>query len=108
MICTLTALVVISTNVHSGAFFTEAFGASANDSAVALGVFADNLGITGKVIFSIILPLFAFTTILAWSYYGEKATEFCFGWLKNGGKKVAVIVFKIIYVLHKIRFFCAV
>ncbi|MCR4616368.1 MAG: alanine:cation symporter family protein [Clostridiales bacterium] len=99
VICTLTALVVISTNIHSGVFYTEAFGASANDSAVALSVFSDNLGIAGKIIFSIILPLFAFTTILAWSYYGEKATEFCFGWLKNGGKKAAVIVFKIIYVL---------
>ncbi|MBR6692918.1 MAG: alanine:cation symporter family protein, partial [Clostridia bacterium] len=32
-----------------------------------------------------ILPLFAFTTILAWSYYGEKAVEYLFG--EKHGKK---------------------
>ena len=98
VICTLTAFVVISTNISSGAFYTDAFGEAANDSAVSLGAFSQNLGITGTVIFSIFLPLFAFTTILAWSYYGEKATEFCFQWLPRKGQKVAVIIFKLIYV----------
>ncbi len=98
VICTLTALVVISTNISSGAFYTDAFGEAANDSAVSLGAFSQNLGITGTVVFSIFLPLFAFTTILAWSYYGEKATEFCFQWLPRKGQKVAVIIFKLIYV----------
>lgn len=98
VICTLTALVVITTNISSGAFYTDAFGSSANDSAVALGAFSQNLGTAGSIIFSIFLPLFAFTTILAWSYYGEKATEFCFQWLPDNGKKAAVIVFKLIYV----------
>lgn len=42
------------------------------------------------------MPLFAFITILAWAYYGEKATEFCFRWLGDKGKKAAVTVFKII------------
>lgn len=98
VICTLTALVVLTTNISSGAFYTEAFGANANDSAVSLAAFSQDLGTTGSIIFSIFLPLFAFTTILAWSYYGEKATEFCFQWLPEKGKKIAVIVFKLIYV----------
>ena len=37
------------------------------------------------------LPLFAFTTILSWAYYGEKSFEFIFG------KKYSII-FKILYV----------
>ena len=53
----------------------------------------------GTVCFAIILPLFAFTTILAWSYYGEKATQFCFGKLGEKGQKIAVTVFKIVYVV---------
>lgn len=99
VICTLTALVILSTNIKSGAFFTAEFGASASDSAVALGAFVSNLGIVGKVVYSLILPLFAFTTILAWSYYGEKATEFCFNKLGKNGQKLAVLVFKSIYVV---------
>lgn len=98
VICTLTALVVITTNISSGAFYSETFGANANDSAVSLGAFSQNLGVTGSIIFSVFLPLFAFTTILAWSYYGEKATEFCFQWLPRRGQKIAVVVFKFIYV----------
>lgn len=98
VICTLTALVVITTNISSGAFYSETFGANANDSAVSLGAFSQNLGVTGSIIFSVFLPLFAFTTILAWSYYGEKATEFCFQWLPRRGQKIAVVVFKLIYV----------
>ncbi|MDE5563798.1 MAG: alanine:cation symporter family protein, partial [Oscillospiraceae bacterium] len=51
------------------------------------------------VIFASILPLFAFTTIIAWSYYGEKATEFCFQKLGSKGKHTAVTVFKVVYIV---------
>ena len=64
-----------------------------------MSAFAQNLGITGGIVFSVFLPLFAFTTILAWSYYGEKATEFFFQWLPEKGQKTAVVCFKVIYVL---------
>ena len=107
VICTLTALVVLTTNVANGAYQSGAFfgafdGATfkvANDSATALSAFTQNLGITGGIVFSVFLPLFAFTTILAWSYYGEKATEFFFQWLPEKGQKTAVVCFKVIYVL---------
>ncbi len=98
VICTLTAFVVLTTNIHSGAFFNGSFYAM-QDTPAALSAFSQNLGTPGSIIFSIFLPLFAFTTILAWSYYGEKATEFCFQWLSEKGQKVAVFVFKLIYVL---------
>ncbi len=98
VICTLTALVVLTTNIHSGAFQSGAFYAG-GDSATALAAFSQNLGFTGAIIFSIFLPLFAFTTILAWSYYGEKATEFFFQWLPKKGQQAAVVAFKVIYVL---------
>ena len=97
VICTLTALVVLTTYISSGAYADGSFFAL-EDSAAALGAFSQNLGVFGSVTFSIILPLFAFTTILAWSYYGEKATEFCFGWLSEKGQKIAVICFKVLYV----------
>lgn len=98
VICTLTALVVLTTNIQSGAFQSGAFYAG-NDSATSLAAFAQNLGAFGSLTFCIFLPLFAFTTILAWSYYGEKATEFFFQWLPKKGQQVAVVVFKTIYVV---------
>lgn len=95
VICTLTALMFLTTfDVTNEAVV------GADDSAVALQIFSENFGTFGIICFAIILPLFAFTTIMAWSYYGEKAAEFCFKWVKSDKKrKNAVLVFKIAYVL---------
>ena len=93
IICTFTALMMLTTvdvNLLTGA---------EGDTATALAMFSDNFGAFGTITFSIILPLFAFTTIMAWSYYGEKATAFCFQWLGEKGQKISVVVFKVLYVL---------
>ncbi len=97
VICTLTALVILTTNISNGSYASGAFFGM-GDSEASLNAFSQNLGAFGATVFTVILPLFAFTTILAWSYYGEKAIEFCFKWSEKG-KKASVIVFKIIYIL---------
>lgn len=89
VICTLMALVYLTT----GAFGqTDASGNLIDGVPLAIIAFDKDLGIVGRVIFSIILPLFAFTTILSWSFYGEKAVEY----LSN---KVGVIIYKIVYLI---------
>ena len=93
IICTFTALMMLTT------VDVSALTGAEGDTAMALSMFSNNFGAFGTVTFSIILPLFAFTTIMAWSYYGEKATAFCFQWLGEKGQKIAVVVFKVIYVL---------
>ncbi len=93
IVCTLTALIVLTSFD-----LTELGGLIGKDTAVAMGSFSRTFGTTGKVLFSIMLPVFAFTTILAWSYYGEKSIEFIFNKFGKTGKKIAVIVFKIIYI----------
>ena len=93
IICTFTALMMLTT------VDVNALTGAEGDTATALAMFANNFGVFGTVTFSVILPLFAFTTIMAWSYYGEKATAFCFQWLGEKGQKIAVVAFKIIYVL---------
>ncbi len=93
IICTLTALMMLTTvdvNVLTGA---------EGDTAMALSIFSNNFGVFGTVTFSVIMPLFAFTTIMAWSYYGEKATAFCFQWLGEKGQRISVIAFKVLYVV---------
>lgn len=93
VICTLTALMFLTT------YDAAALSADKEDSVMSMTMFSNNFGAFGTAAFSVILPLFAFTTVIAWSYYGEKAVEFCFGWLKGGRSKIAVTVFKVVYVV---------
>lgn len=98
IVCTLTALSLLTVCINSGAYdFTDIAGnvaKSLSGSSIAPLAFTTTFGTFGQVVFSIILPLFAFTTILAWAYYGEKAVQYLFG--KKGD--VAAFVFKILYV----------
>ena len=93
IICTLTSLTFLTT------FDLNTLTADMDDSVMAMSLFSTNFGAFGVTVFSIILPLFAFTTIIAWSYYGEKAIEFCFGWVSDSKRKYIIIAFKVIYVL---------
>lgn len=69
IICTMTGLVLIA----SGAWTGELAGANMTRS-----VFSEGLPF-GDTIFTLSLVLFAFTTMLGWSYYGERCAEFLFG-----------------------------
>ena len=93
VICTLTALTFLTT------FDASSLDSGLEDSVMSMNMFSNNFGGFGTAVFSVILPLFAFTTVIAWSYYGEKGMEFCFSWLKEEKRKYAVIIFKIVYVL---------
>ena len=93
IICTLTALMFLTTND------VAALSGEMEDSLMSMGMFSQNFGVFGTITFSIILPLFAFTTILAWSYYGEKAVDFCCDWMTKENRRRVVAVFKVVYVL---------
>jgi alanine or glycine:cation symporter, AGCS family len=69
IICTMTGLVLIVTGVWSG----EPQGA-----AMTLAAFSNALPF-GDIVLSICVALFAFTTMLGWSYYGERCAEFLLG-----------------------------
>ena len=69
VICTMTGLVLIVTGVWSG----EPQGA-----AMTLAAFNGALPY-GDIILSLCVALFAFTTMLGWSYYGERCAEFLLG-----------------------------
>ena len=68
-------------------------------TVVSMKAFQGMFGDVGTVIYATIIPLFAFTTILAWSYYGEKCVQFLFRKTGDKGQKIATIVFKVAYVL---------
>ena len=96
VICTLTAISLLTVCIISGAYdLTDIAGnTSLSGSVLAPFAFTYTFGTFGQIIFTIILPLFAFTTILAWAYYGEKAIQYLFG--KHGD--IASFIFKILYV----------
>ncbi|MBM7636497.1 alanine/glycine:cation symporter family protein [Streptococcus saliviloxodontae] len=70
IICTLTGLSILVTNQWTG----DLQGAPLTQAA-----FASVFGDIGSLALTISLVLFAFTTILGWSYYGERCFEFLFG-----------------------------
>ena len=70
IICTMTGLAVIS----SGLWTTELNGA-----VLTNGAFSQAFPLFGDYLITIALVLFAFTTILGWSYYGERCVVYLFG-----------------------------
>mgnify|MGYP001067477659 CR=1 FL=1 len=83
IICSITGLVIIT----SGAWTSGESGAALTSAA-----FAQALPGVGNYIVAIALAIFAFTTILGWSVYGERCAEYLFG--------VKIIVpFRILWIL---------
>ncbi len=70
IICSITGLVIIT----SGLWITGESGA-----ALTAAAFSSALPGVGNYIVAIALAIFAFTTIIGWSFYGERCVEFLFG-----------------------------
>jgi alanine or glycine:cation symporter, AGCS family len=69
LICALTGLVIVATGEWSNGRTAVALSKAAFGHLPGLGPFILTVG----------LFLFVFSTILGWSYYGEKAAEYLFG-----------------------------
>ena len=69
IICTMTGLVLIVTDV---------WNSDLQGAAMTLQVFDSSLPFGGDIL-SLCIALFAFTTMLGWSYYGERCAQFLLG-----------------------------
>ena len=69
IVCTITAFVILMSNQWVG---------DINGAVLTVASF-ENLLANGKYIVIFGLILFSFSTIIGWSYYGEKCVEFLFG-----------------------------
>jgi AGCS family alanine or glycine:cation symporter len=86
VICTMTGLVIVVTGAYTSA--PEGMkGAQLTSFA-----FSETLGNAGGVVVGIGLMLFAFSTIISWSYYGDRAARFLFG-------ENAVMPYRVVYTL---------
>src|SRR5690606_26385346 len=84
IICSITGLVIMVTGVWQS-----------GQNGASLSALAFNTGLPGswgQYIVSLGLALFAFTTIIGWSFYSEKCTQFLFGERSN-------VPFRILWVL---------
>ncbi len=85
IVSTMTALVIFMTNTWTSGMTTQGVELTAM-------AFSSFYGKGGKHLITLFVILFAFSTILSWSYYGEVASEFLF-------KKKIIIHFRYIFVL---------
>lgn len=86
VICTMTGLVIVVTGAYINAP-DDAVGA-----ALTAFAFSQSLDNAGAIVVGISLSLFAFSTIIAWSYYGDRSAHFLFG-------KKAVVPYRIVFTL---------
>ncbi len=93
IVCTLTALVLLSSGLidFSTGQLTEAAEA-VGSSALMSFAFEQHFGSAGAAFIAIAILLFAYSTVLGWSHYGSKAFEYLFG-------TSAIIVYRVIFVV---------
>lgn len=88
IVCTITGLVIAVTHVLGQ---TNGEGQLLNGASLAIAAFSSSLS-GGQYIVTIGLILFAFSTVIAWAYYGEKCFEYIFG-------ERCVIFYRILFTL---------
>ncbi|MVF21184.1 sodium:alanine symporter family protein [Methylocaldum sp. BRCS4] len=70
VVCTMTALVILTANP----WMQEVSAGELTSASMA-----ETLGSTGTFIVALATALFAYSTLIGWNYYGEKAVEYLFG-----------------------------
>ena len=91
VICTMTALVIIITNYEGG--FME-YGVPIKEGVELTATAFDSVIPHFSIVLTIAVILFAFSTMISWSYYGMQGWVFLFG---KG--KVSDLVYKILFLI---------
>lgn len=84
LVCSMTALAILSTGVHLDPSL------AGKGAAITAAAFA-SLGKWMPLLLTFAATIFAYSTAISWSYYGEKGTEYLFG-------KKAIFWYRIFYV----------
>ncbi len=77
VVCTMTAIVVLSSGYID--LSTGLPNEGISDATLVAQAFGNVFGKPGEGFVAIAVLLFAFTTVLGWSHYGAKSTEYLFG-----------------------------
>lgn len=98
VICTITALVILTSGVYDEGQALAAMEAGQVTSAMlgaplSAAAFGTVFGGFGKTFVALCLLLFAFTSLLGWSYYGERSVTFL------AGSARPVFTYRMVYLL---------
>ncbi|MCJ7765521.1 MAG: sodium:alanine symporter family protein [Thiovulaceae bacterium] len=83
IICSITGLTIVISGVYTS---------GESGAALSMLAFSKALPFFGEYVVTLGLIVFAFTTLVGWSFYGEKSVYFLFG-------KKAIIPFRLLWVL---------
>ena len=109
VICTMTALVILTVQGDfsgGGASVAHAWNSDLQGFAMTSGAFAAAFPVEiasipiGTLIASTALILFVFTTLLTWSYYGERAITFIYDRIPGstrGGEKILHMAWRVLW-----------
>ena len=73
VVCAMTGLVLVTAVLNNPAGLNKLSGAALTKAAFA------QIPVVGPIVLTVGLLTFVFSTILGWSYYGERATEYLLG-----------------------------
>lgn len=91
VLCALTGLVLVSTIISNPAVAYTETGVFANGATLTSHAF-NQIPVIGPIVLVGGLITFAFSTILGWSYYGERGMEYLFG-------KKGILPYRILFVI---------
>lgn len=74
IICTLTALVILSSGV-----LTNELGGTSEAVVITANAFTESMGMTGRYILTLVIVLFSVSTMISYSYYSLKCAKYLFG-----------------------------
>lgn len=93
VICTMSALVVLTSGVYMEAF-NLGVAPSVSGAALSSAAFEEALPYVGGIGISVSTVFFALSTMLGWAYYGEV----CVGYLFKKHESLSISVYRLIYV----------
>ncbi len=94
VICTMTALVILLTGVYTDAQYAPLIDAN-KGAALTSAAFGSVIS-WFPIILSISVVLFAYSTMISWSYYGERCWTYMFGEKSSMAYRIIFVIFVVI------------
>ncbi len=94
IICSMTALVVLTSDTYFDIYSVVNKNPALNGASLSSAAFNEAIPYVGQYGVAIATIFFSLSTILGWAYYGE----ICVGYVFSKHRKIAVIIYKIVYV----------
>jgi AGCS family alanine or glycine:cation symporter len=91
VMCAVTGLVAVASIIKNPAAYTDSAGTMLTGGELTSAVFAQ-IPLVGPLFLTIALCAFVFSTIIGWSYYGERCVEYLFG-------ERGILPYRVLYVV---------